>query len=161
LLVLDEAADFLQRIGVREQWPSRFTNNATWIAILEKVVERGEVFLARQRGHPVGVFTLCETPGLANRIDHSWGGVAGSAFYLYLLAIRRSVAGKGVAIAMLDWACSHASGFGRVLRLDCWAGNGRLKRFYKESGFESLGDVEITSTLDGRTYAVSRFQRRF
>jgi GNAT superfamily N-acetyltransferase len=159
LSILDEAAAFLQEIGVREQWPARISDEATWTQLLHELVAVQTVFVARQDGQPVGVFHLRESPELGGLNDHSWDDVPGPALYLYILAVTRGVAGKGVARAMLDWACSFAASSGRVLRLDCWAGNSRLKQYYGETDFRDLGEVEIYSSLDGRKYFVSRFER--
>jgi GNAT superfamily N-acetyltransferase len=79
------------------------------------------------------------------------------------LAVSRSVAGQGVAMRLLDWAVDYARSRGkRELRLDCWAGNERLKRFYTDSGFDARGDVEspgLDLSGGGRSYFVSRFSR--
>ena len=157
--VLDEAATFLHAIGVSEQWPVSFSADPGWVGLVSQLVAKEQVFLARLDGLSVGAFYLGDGAELAAQDHHVWDGVPGDALYIGLLAVRRSVAGAGVAAAMLQWACSRAVASGRVLRLDCWAGNARLKQYYAEAGFEPRGEVEVHS-FDGRIYSVSRFERR-
>jgi GNAT superfamily N-acetyltransferase len=101
-----------------------------------------------------GTFRLLETD------ERVWPEAApGEALYLHSLAVCRSAAGSGLALQMLDWARARARERGcSELRLDCWAGNERLKRYYLEAGFEPRGD--ITLAFDGRAFNSSRFARR-
>ena len=57
-------------------------------------------------------------------------------------------------------ACEHAAlrGAGE-LRLDCWAGNERLKRYYLDAGFEARGETEVVDE-DGSRYWVTRFAKK-
>lgn len=156
--VLDEAAAYLQQIGVSEQWPPSFSADPAWAVLLPRLVGGGLIQVTREDGAAVGVFYLGDRPN-PDGDAAAWAGVPGAASYLGLLAVRREAAGRGVARAMLDWAAGCATAAGLPLRLDCWAGNDRLRRFYHEAGFSHKGDVQVTSLRDGRTYAVSRFER--
>lgn len=160
LAVLDEAAAWLQDIGVTEQWPAVISQDEGWVARVSRFVSEGRFFVARAGDTAVGVFHLRDEAGLDGGPSAwwLWEEQAQPSLYLFTLAVRRSVAGRGVAAAMLDWAFDSAQQRGRVLRLDCWAGNHKLRRYYTAAGFEHLGDVEGTG-LDGRFYSVSRFQR--
>ena len=92
-----------------------------------------------------------------------WPDGALDAVLLFRLAFRRSVAGQGVAGWLLRWAAAYTRERGkRELRLDCWAGNERLKRYYQDAGFESCGNIEFTTIDAGeeRTYSCSRFRLR-
>jgi hypothetical protein len=136
--VLDEAAAYLQQIGVSEQWPPSFSADPAWAVLLRRLVGRGLIQVAHEAGAAgaaVGVFYLGDRPNPDG-----------------------AAAARGVARAMLDWAAGCATTAGLPLRLDCWAGNNRLRRFYHEAGCHK-GDVQVTSLRDGRTYAVSRFER--
>ncbi len=96
-------------------------------------------------------------------MDKLWPDGAQDAVLLFKLSVRRSVAGQGVARWLLDWAAEHTRQRGKSeLRLDCWAGNERLKGYYADAGFESCGDVELTIIDAGetRTYSCSRFRLR-
>ena len=157
--VLDDAAAYLRHIGVTQQWPPSFSADTTRARLVPELIAAGQIFVARRVALAVGVFCLGEHPELGGLDDGVWDGVSGAAFYLGLFAVVRTAAGQGVAQTMLDWAYSRAADASRVLRLDCWAGNERLKQYYLEFGFAARGDADVTSSLDGRTYSVSRFER--
>jgi ribosomal protein S18 acetylase RimI-like enzyme len=60
--------------------------------------------------------------------------------YLFQIAILPEYQGMGYGKAITDWACIYARDHEFTLYLDCWAGNGKLKNFYRENGFEFMGD---------------------
>ena len=61
----------------------------------------------------------------------------GDSAFVHRLAVRRRVAGTGVAEALLAWAMSRARSDGRRwLRLDCSADHPGLARYYEGQGFE-------------------------
>ncbi|MPZ15019.1 MAG: hypothetical protein GEU73_11450 [Chloroflexi bacterium] len=47
----------------------------------------------------------------------------------------------------------------RVLRLDCWAGNVKLRTYYEQAGFECVDLSEVTSA-SGASYFVALYERR-
>ena len=160
LSVLDDAAAWLQSIGMTEQWPRVISDDATWVARVSRFAAEGRFYVAHRGGVTAGVFHLRDEPGLDGGPGAFWAvqELQQPAVYLFQLAVRRWVAGSGVAAAMLDWAFELARGQGRVLRLDCWAGNEKLRRYYLEHDFGHLGDVTAHG-IDGRYYEVSRFER--
>lgn len=152
LAVLDEAAGWLQRRGVR-QWPPRF--ELSWI---EGHIERGETWLVTVGGTVNGTVTL-------DRSDRVWDGVpSAAALYIHRMAVRRSAAGLGAII--LDWAADAASRLGlEVLRLDCVASNARLRTYYEEAGFLHCGEARVGGAPgqrlnEGPVTVVSRYQQR-
>ncbi|HEX5368322.1 MAG TPA: GNAT family N-acetyltransferase [Dehalococcoidia bacterium] len=147
--VLDEAAAWLQSIGVTRQWPAFYSTNDALIAAVSAHIDLAEVFVARDGPSVIGCFRLSSEP------EPRWPG---EAAYLSSLAVRRAYAGRGVARSMLDWAADRAATLGKSeLRLDCWAGNAKLRSFYSEAGFEWRGDIEVVS--DGETVPVSEENR--
>jgi GNAT superfamily N-acetyltransferase len=161
LSILDEAAAWLQSIGVTEQWPAVISEDGAWTARLSRLAAEGRMYLAFEDEAAAGTFHLRDKPGPLDG-PSAWRPDevdAKPAVYLFTLAVRRRVARRQVGAAMLDWAFEAARGRGRVLRLDCWAGNEKLRRFYLDCGFEYRGDVEGAGS-DGRCYEVSRFERR-
>ena len=161
LSILDEAAAWLQEIGMKEQWPLAVSQDATFLARVTRLVSEGRFYVATAGSEAVGVFNLRDEPSLESGPGGYWTleDMRQPAVYLFQLAVRRTVAGQGVAAAMLEWAFQAARARDRVLRLDCWAGNDRLRRYYLDAGFDHLGDVEGGDNT-GRYYAVSRFERR-
>jgi GNAT superfamily N-acetyltransferase len=156
--VLEEA--WLQLIGMTRQWPTAFSGEEFWAPTIEALTGDGQMYLATVDVDSVGAFHLRDEPELYEIPNQVWPLELRDrpCRYLYLLAVRRGVARQGVSTAMLDWAFEDARRNGRVLRLDCWAGNDKLRRFYSGAGFEYLGDVEINDGA-GRTFGCSRFQR--
>jgi GNAT superfamily N-acetyltransferase len=104
-------------------------------------VADGSLHLALRDGQPVGTIALLWDDPLF------WPDVApGESAFVHRLAVRRSVAGTGVAEAMLAWAVERASGAGRRwLRLDCSARHDRLCAYYRSAGFRACGTRDIGS----------------
>ena len=159
--VIDDAATWLHSIGVTEQWPASFSARPEWVEEFRDLIRRGCVFLVWRDGSAVGGVVLEEQPyGYA--VEKMWPDGAVDAVLLFRLAVRRAVAGTGVARRLLDWALDYTRQRGKnELRLDCWAGNERLKRYYSDAGFEPCGDIEIEEPDErgGRTFSVSRFRK--
>jgi GNAT superfamily N-acetyltransferase len=60
----------------------------------------------------------------------------GDSAFVHRLAVRRSYAGQGVSMALLQWAADSARALGkRYLRLDCDADRPRLRNVYEGFGF--------------------------
>lgn len=130
LAVLDEAAAWLSRRGIR-QWPPSFRRE--W---MEPALTEGRVLLARRNGSVAGTLTLEWT-------DPLWTD-ASAAGYLHRLAVRRAAAGLGARL--LTWAGTAVRGRDRgLLRLDCPAGNMPLRAYYDRAGFHHVGDVELSA----------------
>ena len=81
-------------------------------------------------------------------------GEDGRAGYIHSLAVIRSLAGKRIGAAVLDWSQQIISMRGRMLqRLDCMAENVRLCRYYADLGFSDRGVKQ-----DGQ-WSARRFER--
>ena len=60
-----------------------------------------------------------------------------AALYAHRMLVTRVEAGRHVGSALLDWASRRAAKAGkRWLRLDAWASNEQLHRYYLNEGFE-------------------------
>jgi hypothetical protein len=88
LAVLDEAASWLQAIGVTEQWPESFSGDPASVGALRDAVGRGEVFAALASGAVVGTCLLEHHP-FARRVERVWPDAALDAVLLSKLAVRR------------------------------------------------------------------------
>jgi acetyltransferase (GNAT) family protein len=149
LTVLDEAAGWLERKGVR-QWPPRFERD--WV---EPAVLAGDTWLAVDGEDVLATVTL-------DRADGLWADLPAPATYVHRLAVRRVAAGLGARI--LGWAATTAAAAGsRYLRLDCVAWNGELRSYYEAAGFQHRGDAEVGGPPGGReepgpAVSVSRYE---
>lgn len=146
LAVLDEACRWLAGRGV-EQWPVAFSPE--WI---EPGLGAGQVWLAQRAGAVLGTITV-------QWDDPLWPD-DGRAGYVHRLAVRRQAAGLGAGL--LAWAAGVVREHGRDrLRLDCVAGNARLRAYYENSGYAHCGDVEIpvdAALSPGELPVVSRYE---
>jgi GNAT superfamily N-acetyltransferase len=74
-----------------------------------------------------------------------------NAAYIHRLAVRRSVAGRGVSEALMAWAADRARTLGRnVLRLDCDAHRTSLRAIYERFGFRYHDDRQVGPYLVAR-----------
>ena len=141
--MLSEAARWLLSRGIR-QWPDPFPRDR-----VERLVCRGDVYIARLDGEPVATLALrWADPAF-------WGEQPDNAGYVHALAVRRSHGGCGLGARLLDWAQAEVVACGReFLRLDCLIENDALRRYYEGQGFEPRGEVAVDD------FVAMRFERR-
>jgi ribosomal protein S18 acetylase RimI-like enzyme len=60
--------------------------------------------------------------------------------YLSKIAIIPEFQGRKIGSKITDFACTRAQKLNKLLYLDCWAGNIKLKEFYTKNGFQYIGD---------------------
>jgi signal transduction histidine kinase/RimJ/RimL family protein N-acetyltransferase len=130
--IIGEAAAWLVARGI-DQWPS--PPNEHWWRRMERYIANGEVYLAYLSGEAMGSLRLTWE-------DPYWPTAAANAGYVHLLAIRNRVHGLKMGTVLLTWAMDESRRRGKqVIRLDCAAGNGRMRRYYEELGFRFCGEV--------------------
>jgi GNAT superfamily N-acetyltransferase len=140
--LLDEAAAWLLRRGI-DQWPSPSPRGPTERALAERTL-----WVGTRDGRPVATMRLVRSD------PEVWGDDARPALYVHRLAVER--AARGCGVEMLRRAARTAAQEGcAVLRLDCWAGNGRLRRYYADAGFRHVDDVDVDQ---GGGWRCSRFE---
>jgi GNAT superfamily N-acetyltransferase len=139
--IMEEAVNWLAARG-EPMWEAEEVS----AEVLRPRVEAQELYLARTKGEAVGVMILqWEDPRF-------WPDVPrGQSAFIHRLAVKRSVAGKGVSHALIDWAKSEASREKRkYLRLDCDAQRPRLCAFYESAGFVRHSVVRMGRHLVAR-----------
>lgn len=144
--VLEEAGQWLWERDIPQWEPG---SQRRMRPLFERWLQRGSLLIA-ERGS--GIVGGCIVTATAAPI---WDDLPAPAAYLFKLAVARSHAGTGLGHRLLR----HAEAWGRtegyaILRLDCWAGNDVLRRYYGDAGFEERGVVP-----EG-PYDVRRFERR-
>lgn len=133
LSILDEATRWLASRGI-EQWGP---GSSPRQRIVDRM-ERGEVYLFRLAGRPVGTLVLQWSD------EETWGDVADDAGYVHGLAIRRDQIGKELGRTLLKWAEDRAAAAGKeYLRLDCAAENRALNAYYARAGFGCRGRASV------------------
>ncbi|MEO3814065.1 GNAT family N-acetyltransferase [Sphaerisporangium sp. B11E5] len=113
----------------------------------------GEVWLALTgQDVPVGAWELWWDDPL------TWGPQPPSAGYIHRLMIDRSSAPPGSGRVLLAAAERRITESGRPLaRLDCAAGNPRLRRYYIDAGYTEVGEQPLSL---GSRYPVTLFEKR-
>jgi ribosomal protein S18 acetylase RimI-like enzyme len=144
--ILAEASAALVERGIN-QWPS--PPSPALRHLIEEQIALGQVYLAR----------LPETGELAGTVRLTWRHVAvwpedpDSAGYVHTLAIRPTLRGRQLGVALLAWAASHLRARQRrFLRLDCMAGSQPLRSYYERLGFVGRG----LAAVDG--YELARYE---
>ncbi len=128
--LLEQARQWLiHEKGITRQWPTPIPRD-----ILVCRIEQGLVYVALSGGHTAGTITI-----LWDDAD-TWGPQPPVAGYAHSLAVDRAWAGGGLGFFLLEEASRIVARAGRqYLRLDCWAGNDTLCRYYEQAGFASRG----------------------
>jgi GNAT superfamily N-acetyltransferase len=76
-----------------------------------------------------------------------------NALYVHRLIVSRSRSGRGIGSSMLDWASLKAADGGkRWLRLDAWARNPQLHRYYLNEGFGNLRTLLLDDYMSGALF---------
>lgn len=127
--ILAEAAAWLQEKGI-DQWPS--PPNDHWQRRLAEAIQREEMYTVGIVKNRFGIVRFTWA-------DPYWphDDLAG---YIHSMAVRDEMHGQNLGGLILFWAMMKAKQEGKqFLRLDCLAGNGRLRRYYEEQGFTYQG----------------------
>ena len=140
------------------------TEAAGWVHQLDGSIMwvEGELDEHRVRGEAeAGMFVVAEADGavvgaIRFQLEDKlfWPDVDGSdSAFVHRLAVRRSHAGRGISVALLQWAADRARVLGKqYLRLDCDAYRTRLRELYERFGFR------LHSYRQVGAYYVSRYE---
>jgi RimJ/RimL family protein N-acetyltransferase len=132
--ILDGAAAWLIEHGIH-QWPNPYPREPITSAFASR-----QLWVGSRAGRVVA------TMRTARRDPDFWGDDPLPALYVHALAARREPPARGSGLELLRWAARTAALDGlEAVRLDCWAGNHRLRRYYLQAGFRHVGDVEQSS----------------
>ncbi len=142
--VLDEVSAWLEAQG-HGQWPVPFPT--------ERLLppETGAIcYLAWDGATAVATYTLQRRdpifwPGEdleAEQKDEPGTASSSRSVYIHRLAVRRGYRGLGRAL-LAEIERTARSWGATCLRLDCMAGNARIKGYYEDAGFEYRGDVAV------------------
>nr|WP_189212518.1 GNAT family N-acetyltransferase [Actinokineospora fastidiosa] len=125
---LDEAVAWMVERGQTGQWGTQpWSEQPKRVERITKLVENG-LWIAELDGEPAGAMVVAAEPDeWIPRVDEP-------ELYVRLLVTSRRFAGRKVGSGLLDFA--KESSRGKLLRVDCWAGNnGRLVDYYVSQGF--------------------------
>lgn len=129
----DDAARWMLARGVTGQWqPGELS-----VDHFRRIMETGEVWLAEAAGRVVGAWELWWQD------EDAWGPRSATAGYVHRLMVDHGSVPPGTGRRLLRVAERRVAEAGRPLvRLDCLAGNTRLKAYYLDAGYQVVGRKE-------------------
>ncbi|MFI0357721.1 GNAT family N-acetyltransferase [Actinomadura sp. 9N407] len=135
LALIEDAAAWLRTTGT-DQWNRPWPNREERDRRVYESLALGETWLLWDGPAPIATITATRTPD-----DALWtiGECAEPAIYLHRLVVGRTHAGNGLGAHLLDWAGTRARRTGaHWIRIDVWADNYALHRYYFRQGFRWL-----------------------
>jgi GNAT superfamily N-acetyltransferase len=148
--VVNDVLRWLTARGLAGQWgtgpvpadPDRVPSSWT------RRIAAGEQYIATNEGRAIAAFGFSFTAPA-----YAWVEATDDAGYVSLLVVRRELSGQGLGRALLDlagrWTVLHGK---QRLRLDCWADNERLCRYYVQAGFTPCGEYHYTEEWRGQLF---------
>ena len=129
----DDAARWMIARGVTGQWrPGELGGDH-----FRRIMESGEVWLAEAADRVVGAWELWWED------EDAWGPQPPTAGYVHRLMVDHGSVPPGTGRQLLRVAERRVAEAGRSLvRLDCLAGNARLKAYYLDVGYQVVGCKE-------------------
>ncbi len=139
--ILQEASNWCNENGI-SNWSKE---ELTWEG-LNKYYNCDEFYLGYVGNEAISVMVLLDYD------SKFWGKIPkGESIILHKLAVRRSVAGQGVSIKMINYAKERAKSIGvNTLRLDTIKDRYKLRELYEKQGFKLSHEM----TIDGREFVL-------
>ena len=84
-----------------------------------------------------------------------WPEADDDSLYLENLGVRRAWSGRKIGRQLLLWAERKVCDIGKdLIRLDCFANNTLLRKYYEDAGYDSCGEIDA-----GYSFGTLRLQR--
>ena len=148
--LLEEIAEWLDRRGVGQVPPGTYRQFADYYAAS---IAAGEVYLGLIDSSLVGSFRLAENDGTV------WPGAHDDSLYVENLVVRRAWSARGLGRQLLSWAEQKASRARKeCIRLDCFANNPTLRKYYEDAGYEACGEIDASYPFG--VLRLQRYQKR-
>jgi GNAT superfamily N-acetyltransferase len=134
IALLEEVAEWLHSRGVSPLPRGLYREYEDYYA---EFITRGEVYVASHGEDVVGALRLLTNGGTV------WPSENDAALYLENLVVRRRWSHRGLGLQMLAWAERQVPLTGKTyLRLDCFASNQVLRKYYENAGYTDRGEVD-------------------
>ena len=104
---------------------------------IEKEIAQGQMFKLEIEHQIVGTFIIKPIHQL-NTLS-----ISENSLYVSRIAIIPNHQGKNIGRSIISFCHSFSKEQHKDMYLDCWAGNDRLKQFYKSCGLCYLGDFPV------------------
>ena len=148
--LLEEVADWLHEKGLTPLPRGIYREFEDFYA---SSISLGEVHLAFIGADLVGAVRLAESDRVV------WPADGVDAFCLENLVVRRTWSHRGVGRQLLSWAEEQtAIAHKTCLRLDCFANNAILRKYYEDAGYTGCGEVNAHYPFG--VLCLQRYQKR-
>lgn len=108
---------------------------------IKEAILHKETFILLEEGEIIGTFTLSSRQSEWDR--HIFGIDPNSdSLYLHRLAISPENMGRGLGTEIIEWIHKNAKAEKEYIKLDCVSNNSKLNQFYKDNGFEYIGEKD-------------------
>lgn len=146
----DDAARWMLGRGITGQWrPGELTEDH-----FRRTMATGEVWLAESGGRVAGAWELWW------RDEDAWGAQPPVAGYVHRLMVDRGAAAPGTGRLLLRAAERRVTAAGRsFVRLDCLAGNERLRSYYLSAGYRVVGHKAGKPQPDGTSKSFTLLEK--
>ena len=141
--ILKDSAEYLHQKGIN-QWKEPISEKE-----IADDIELKRVFIVQKiLGKKLGIFSIRD-------MDYFWpvNDYNKDTIYFYKFTICREYLGRGLGASIYSAIEKRLQKKYKKIRLDCWAGNNKLKEFYKNLGFKEKGDFPESD------YYISLFEK--
>jgi ribosomal protein S18 acetylase RimI-like enzyme len=103
--------------------------------VIEEDIVNNFQYIVKNDNKIMAVFSLKDMS------NNQWtNDTSNNQMYLYRIAVDPIYQGNNVGHFICDWVQNYSKQNKRNIYLDCWAGNEKLRSFYKDAGFLFVGD---------------------
>ncbi|HSN06212.1 MAG TPA: GNAT family N-acetyltransferase [Candidatus Angelobacter sp.] len=144
--LFDDAIRWMVDRGLTDQWGSElFSTDPKRTAAVSRWIDSGDLLVAERDGVPAAAMVLGDAPEYAPPATEP-------ELYVVALVASRRLEARGAGRALLAEAERVTAARGvRVLRLDCFAGNGgALVRYYESAGFRATERFTVGESWPGQ-----------
>lgn len=127
--LLNETTLFLHNNNIN-QWKYPWNKD-----FIKEEVDKKNVYAVKLENSIIGTFSLKEK----NR-GNVLPQIMEDGLYLYRVAVLPKYQGKNIGIQIINYLFNYSLSYKKTLYLDCWAGNGKLIKFYTKAGFKLCGE---------------------
>lgn len=127
LSILNEVTTHLHSKNIM-QWEYPWQSVA-----IETDIKSQYQYIVKDKDNIAAVFSLKPMP------DNLWN-LDETGLYLYRIAVLPDYQGQKIGQFLCNYVKDYVKENGKRVYLDCWAGNEKLKNFYRAAGFRYLGD---------------------
>ncbi|MAU01246.1 MAG: hypothetical protein CL608_29225 [Anaerolineaceae bacterium] len=142
LTLFNKTQSWLIEQGYEAQWGIRpFTENPGQIERFKHWLAHGTFYVLRHEGSIVSTLVIGDQAPAYTLAAFTHPP---QTLYLEAFATNPAYRGKGIGKMLLQWAEQEAEGKkAERLRLDCWAGNHALRKYYQSAGFQEVGEFQV------------------